>query len=185
MAEDQTSLLFNVEVAVAEDATSGVARIELWFRKNGGDLQLHGVVEPGIVSFQTDEDGRHEFVALATDGAGNTQKVPTDAQASTLVPEPIILVDAEGYAWDVTNAVLKHRIALNFWEFGLGRFTIRPAIDPPMVSPGQTGYPDPDNLADVVAVDFDGDVRAYKIGDLSGREVADDVVNGVPMAATY
>ncbi len=185
LIEDQTSLLFNVEVAVAEDATSGVSQIELWFRKNDGNLQLHGVVEPGTVSFQTDEGGPHEFVALATDVAGNAQQMPVEVQASTLVPEPIILVDSGGYAWDVTNAVLKHRIALNFWEFGLGRFTIRPAIDPPMISPGQTGYPDPNNLADIVAVDFDGDVRAYKIGDLSGREVADDVVNGVPMAATY
>ncbi len=185
LEDDQTSLLFNVEVTVAEDATSGVAQVELWYSKNGGDLQLHGVVEPGVVSFQTDEGGPHEFVALATDVAGNAQQMPSEAQAGTLVPEPIILVDSGGYAWDVTNAVLKHRIALNFWEFGLGRFTIRPAIDPPMISPGHAGYPDPNNLADIVAVNFDGDIRAYKIGDLSGREVADDVVNGVPMAATY
>ncbi len=185
LLEDQTSLLFNVEVSVAEDVTSGVAQVELWYSKNGGDRQLHGVVEPGIVSFQTDEGGPHEFVALATDAAGNAQVMPTDAQANTLVPEPIILIDNGGYEWDITNAVLKHRIALPWWEFGLGRFTIRPAVEPRMIGPGEVGYPDSENLADVVAVDFEGDVRAYKIGDLSGREVADDVVNGVPMAATY
>ena len=184
MIEDQTSLLFNVEIAANEDA-SGVSQIELWYRKNGGELQLHGLVEPGVLSFQTDVGGPHEFFALATDNAGNTQQQPTEAQATTLVPEPIILVDSTGFEWDVTNAVLKHGIHLNAWEFGLGRFTIRPAIDPPMSSPGDGDYPDPNNLADVVAVNFEGDARAYKIGDLSGREVADDVVNGVPIAATY
>ncbi len=184
MDDDQTSLLFTLDV-VAEDATSGVSQIELWFRKNGGDLELYGTIESGIVSFQTDVGGPHEFIALATDAAGNVQEVPTEPQATTLVPDPIILVDSGGYEWDVTNAVLNHGIHLQWWEFGLGRFTIRPAVDPYMIGPADGDWPDPDNLADIVAVNFDGDARAYKIGDLSGREVVDDVVNGEPIAATY
>jgi len=184
MIADQTSLLFDVEV-VAEDATSGIAQVDLWFRENGGDLQWHGIVEPGVISFQTDVGGPHEFIAVATDAAGNVQGLPTDTQAATLVPEPIILVDSGGYEWDVTNAVLKHGIHLPWWEFGLGRFTIRPAINPYMIGPADGDWPDPQNIADVVAVNFDGDSRAYKIGDLAGREVADDVVNGEPIAVTY
>jgi len=184
LEEEQTSLMFNLEIT-AEDATSGVQQVELWFRKNAGDLQLHGVVEPGVVRFQTDAGGPHEFIALATDHAGNTQAPPNEPQATTVVPEPIILVDVQGYAWDITNAVLRHGIHLPWWDFGLGRFSIEPAIEPLMLGPGDNGWPDPGNIADVVAVDFDGDQRAYKISDLYGREVADDVVNGVPIAAAY
>ena len=159
--------------------------IDLWSRNNGGEWERHGLVEPGVVSFQTDVGGPHEFFAVATDRAGNVQDTPTGAQATTLVPEPIILVDSGGYAWDITNAVLKHRIHQVWWEFGLGRFTIKPAIEPYMIGPADGDWPDPQNLAEIVAINFNGDSRAYKIGDLAGREVADDIVNGVPIAATY
>lgn len=181
---DQTSLLFTLEIS-AEDAGSGVAAVNLWFSRNSGELQLYGPVEPGTVSFQTDAGGPHEFIALASDVAGNVQPRPEVAQATTVVPEQIILVDKTGYEWDVTNAVLKHSIHLQWWDNGLGRFTISPAINPRMAGPGQLGWLDEGNLAEVVAVDMNGDQRAYKIGDLNAHEVADDVVDGVPLAATY
>ncbi|MFT5232946.1 MAG: hypothetical protein ACI9UK_001365 [Candidatus Krumholzibacteriia bacterium] len=182
--EDETSLLFDVELT-AEDAISGVDGINLWFRKNAGEWQLHGPVEAGITSFQTDEGGPHEFIAVATDVVGNEQEMPSEAQAETLVPEQIILVDGLGFEWDVTNAVLKHHIHLDFWAHGIGRNTIRPVIDPIMAYEGDVGFPSPTSLESVIAVNYDGDKRAYSIGILSGREVADDVVNGVPIAVTY
>ncbi len=157
----------------------------MFFRKNGDEFQSYGLVLPGVVSFQTDEGGPHEFIVQATDRVGNIQEMAALAQATTEVPEPIILVDSGGYAWDITNAVLKHGIHLQWWDFGLGRFTIRPAIEPYMMGPNDAGWLAPDNIADVVAVNIGGDQRAYKIGDLAGREVVDDVVNGVPLAATY
>ncbi len=184
LAADQTSLLFAVEIA-ASDGGSGLAQIELWYRKNNGELLLHGVVDPGVTNFQTDAGGPHEFFAVATDIAGNAQEMPALAQASTVVPEPIILIDRDNYAWDITNAVLKHHIAEPWWAFGLGRFTIRPVINPTMIGPGDFGYPTSTNIADVVAVNFEGDIRAYKINDLPDREVVDDVVNGVPVAVSY
>jgi len=182
--EDETSLLFDVEVT-AEDAISGVVAINLWFRKNAGEWQLHGPVEAGITSFQTDEGGPHEFIAVATDIVGNEQEMPAEAQAETLVPEQIILVDGLGFEWDVTNAVLKHHIQLSFWAHGIGRNTIRPVIDPVMAHEGDVGFPSPTSLQSVIAINYDGDKRAYSIGLLSSREVADDVVNGVPIAVTY
>jgi len=182
--EDETSLLFDVEVT-AEDATSGVDFINLWFRKNAGEWQLYGLVAAGITSFQTDEGGPHEFIAVATDVAGNAQEMTEIAQAETLVPEQIILVDGLGFEWDVTNAVLKHHIQLAFWAHGIGRNTIRPVNDPVMVYDGMVGFPSPTSLQEVIGVNYDGDQRAYSIGILSSREVANDVVNGVPIAVTY
>jgi len=184
LPSDQTSLLFNIDVT-ATDTGSGISQVELWYRQNGGDLVLYGLVTPGTVSFQTDTGGPHEFIALATDLAGNAQAMPTAPQATTLVPDPIILVDRDGFSWDITNAVLKHRIAEQWWDFGLGRFTIRPIINPRMINPGETGYPRPSDNTDIVAVSFNGDTRAYKIPDLNAREAVNDVVDGVPIAATY
>ncbi len=181
---EQTSLLFTFELS-ATDETSGIREIELWFELDSGNASLFGTFQPGEISFQATEGGTHGFFPVAVDVAGNRQDLGATPAGTTLVPEPIIITDRRGEDFDITSAVLEFRMGEAFWEFGLGRFTIRPIIDPVMIGPGDAGYPRDDSLVEVLAVNYEGDSRAYKIGDLPDREVVDDVVNGVPIAVCY
>ncbi len=122
---------------------------------------------------------------MAIDGSGNRQDLALAPASVTLVPEPIILVDRHGEGFDVTSAVLEYNMSLTWWEFGIGRFTIRPIIDPLMIGEGEVGYPIDSNLTEIVGVQFGDDVRAYKIGDIMNREAVDDVVDGMPIAVIY
>lgn len=67
----------------------------------------------------------------------------------------------------------------------LGRDTIRPVNDPQFLDPGDPGYPNQDNLADIMALARDDEAHAYKIGDISNREVVNDVLGGAHLAVTY
>ncbi len=181
---EQTSLLFTFELS-ATDETSGIREIELWFELDSGDASLFGVFQPGEIRFHATRGGTHGFFPVAVDVAGNRQDPDATPAGTTLVPEPIIITDRKGEDFDITSAVLEYRMGETFWEFGLGRFTIRPIIDPVMIGPGDAGYPLDDNIVEILAVNYEGDSRAYKIGDLPDREVVDDVVNGVPIAVCY
>jgi hypothetical protein len=180
----QTSLLFDIDIA-AGDPVSGLAGLVLWVRIDGGDLVEHGSVPVGEYAFQADRGGRHEFHVAATDRAGNRRGPGGPPLAVTRVPEPIIIHDVRGEAYDITNAVLKHGIHQDAWEHGLGRDIIQPVIDPVMIGPGHPRYPSDDNLTEVCAVTFDGDHRAYPLGDIANREVVNDTPAGVPLAACY
>ena len=188
-----------LECATCHDATSKPAKYAI--EGTGNDLCLechedkfddfktnkymHGPVETGTFAFLAEGQGRYEFFLGATDVAGN-QVQPTDtALAVYEAPEPIILVDRRGEAFDVTNAVLRHGIHLMFWGHGIGRHTIRPVIDPVMIGPGHRDYPPDTNFEQVCAVSFEGDNRAYRLSDLNDKEVANDTVAGVPIAVSY
>ncbi|MEN8007788.1 MAG: hypothetical protein ABFS42_12280 [Candidatus Krumholzibacteriota bacterium] len=184
MKAEQTSLLFTFELS-ATDQDSGVEEIELWFGLEGAEAELYGVFPPGQVSFQATGGGIHEFIPLAVDVAGNRQDLAAATVQETIVPEPIIITDRRGEDFDITAAVLEYRMGETFWEFGLGRYTIRPIIDPLMVGPGHHAYPDENAITPILGVKYDDDIRAYKIGDMMNREVVDDVVNGIPIAVCY
>lgn len=184
MKTEQTSLLFLFEMS-ATDETSGLKEIELWFGIDGGEPSLFGTFQPGEVSFQATQGGVHDFFPVSIDMVGNRQDAGATPAATTIVPEPIIITDKRGEDFDITAAVLEYRMGVDFWEFGLGRFTILPIIDPLMIGPGDFGYPRDDNTTAILAVNYEGDSRAYKIGDLPNREVVDDVVNGTPIAVCY
>lgn len=181
---EQTSLLFTFMLAATDDV-SGVQEIELWFGFEGADPVLHGTFPPGEVSFQATEGGNHEFTAIAVDVVGNRQDTGDAITEVTLVPEPIIIIDRNFEEFDITAAVLEYRMAEQYWEFGLGRYTIRPIIDPLMIGPSAPDYPLDSNTTEILGVAYGDDVRAYKIGDLPDREVVDDVVNGTPIAVCY
>jgi hypothetical protein len=184
MKTEQTSLLFLFEMS-ATDETSGLKEIELWFGMDGEEPFLFGTFQPGEVRFQATQGGTHDFFPVAIDMVGNRQDAGATPAATTIVPEPIIITDMRGEDFDITAAVLEYRMGVDFWEFGLGRFTILPVIDPLMIGPGDFGYPRDDNTVEVLAVNYEGDSRAYKIGDLPDKEVVDDVVNGTPIAVSY
>ena len=122
---------------------------------------------------------------MAVDVAGNAQDPDAAPVSQTIVPEPIIIVDLQGEEFDITNAVLRYGIAEAYWGFGLGRNAILPINNPRFVGPGEPGYLSDTSLADVMGVEFGGDARGYQVGDLNDREVVNDVVQGVHLAATY
>lgn len=184
LKDEQTSLLFTFEAA-ADDQDSGVNEIELWFGPAGEDPTLYGVFPPGLISVQATQGGIHELTPYAIDAAGNRQDPGTITVFPTLVPEPIILTDRRGEDWDITAAVLEFRMAEEYWGHGIGRHSIRPIIDPFMIGPEDPLYPDPENLVEILAVNYNDDRRAYKMGDLPNREVVNDVVGGIPIAACY
>jgi hypothetical protein len=137
------------------------------------------------VRFQATVSGPHELIPVAIDGSGNRQDLAQASVAVTLVPEPIIITDLKGEDFDITAAVLEYNMGVTWWEFGVGRFTIRPLIDPLMIGPGDVGYPRDDNTSEILGVQINDDVRAYLLGDIRNREVVDDVVDGQPVAVIY
>lgn len=181
---DQTSLTFTLQLS-AEDDLTAVGEIDLWYAVNGGEMRYQGAFPPGPVTFSAAGGGAFGFSATAVDTVGNRSELPPEAQASTWVPDPIIITDVTGEDFDITNAVLKHNMILAFWQFGLGRRAITPIINPFMLEPGNAGYPDENNLADVIGVNFQGDARAYMVRDLNSHEVVDDLVGEQHLAATY
>ena len=184
LAEFQTSLTFQIDGLAADDG-SGISGIQLLFRSPAGIWAEAGVFDGFPMTFTAATGGEHAFKAVATDLAGNVQDADLAVVRTTIVPEPIIITDLTGEDFDITNAVLRYHINLNGWAHGFGRDRIPPITDPVFIHPGEPGYPDPENLADILAVDFGGEQRAYAIGDLVGREVVDDTLAGVHLAATY
>ena len=71
----------------AEDATSGIASTELFYRYEGGDWGSTGLYESGgsgtFDFVPPDGDGTYEFYVISTDNAGNTEP-PKDTQAATV-----------------------------------------------------------------------------------------------------
>ncbi len=184
MATEQTSLRFDLPLS-ATDVGSGVAAVEIWVRRNDPVFQHYGTFTGSPVEFVAETGGAHSFYALAVDEAGNRQEIPAQPQRTTQVPDPVILVDNAGFAWDITNAVHRYGLRVENWGNGLGRNVFPPIIDPEMVGDGEPGFPDEDNVAIVIGVTVDSEARAYKQADLNGQEVVDDVIAGTHLAVTY
>jgi len=181
---DQTSLTFRLQLQ-ATDTGSGVAKIELWYSVNDGQRLLQGDHGPGEITFIADGPGVYRFYTAGVDSVGNRAEPAGVPDVTTRVPEPIIITDVTGEDFDITHAVLAYNMAVRDWEFGLGRRAIRPIVNPLMLEPGQAGYLDDDNLSPVIGLNIPGDVRAYKVADLSSREVVDDHVGDQYVAVTY
>ena len=184
LPEEQFSLQFKLDFE-AEDDDSGVAGVEILVRTS--DLQWNslGLFTESPVTFYAVESGPHAFKAVAVDSAGNQQEIPEIVQAETLVPEPIILIDQTGEAFDITNAVLRYFLTASAWEHGLGRDTIRPVVDPTWILPGEPAYPHENSTADIIALASDVEAHSYRVGDISNREVVNDFIGGAHLAVTF
>lgn len=182
--EDQTSLTFVLSGTV-EDAGSGVASVDLHVLAPGGVWEIYGTFPSFPLNFTATEPGLHHFRVTALDQAGNALALDDAPSVQTTVPEPIIITDLTGEDFDITNAVLRYHIGLEGWDHGLGRNTIRPINHPRFAFAGEPGFPEPENLTDIMAVNFGGQRRAYPIGELPDREVVNDTAGGVHLAATY
>jgi len=85
----QTTPSFTV-TATATDALSGVAQVELFYRKDSGSWSLYGTdgTAPYSWTFDTAStggDGLYEFRTISRDVAGNLESTPAGADASTRV----------------------------------------------------------------------------------------------------
>lgn len=80
--------VLNVPFA-ASDAQSGIARVLLFYRTNGGSWKQYGrsYVQGPIPfnTFDTTGDGTYQFYTQAVDNAGNTEAAPSQPDASTIV----------------------------------------------------------------------------------------------------
>ena len=79
-----------IDVAyTASDGASGIKRVALWFRFEGGQWEDSGLVETsaeGSFSFVPPYgDGRYEFATVAFDLAGNPEPLPQTPDGGTLV----------------------------------------------------------------------------------------------------
>ncbi|HKZ48527.1 MAG TPA: Ig-like domain repeat protein, partial [Thermoplasmata archaeon] len=108
----ETTVSFLV-TATASDETSGVASVELFYRKDGGAWTSYGTdgASPWAWTFDTSTtggDGFYEFYSRGTDAAGNVETAPGSPDASTTVDTgpPISSVNAlPAYRTTVTFTV--------------------------------------------------------------------------------
>ena len=73
----------------ATDTDSGVAYVELWYRRNGGAWEQYGgqyTTSPIVFNTSaTGGDGWYEFYTVAVDNAGNREAAPDEPSTSTAV----------------------------------------------------------------------------------------------------
>ena len=85
----ETSLVFPV-IATANDNTTGIFQVELYFRKEGGPWSSHGLDNSSPWSWTFDSsqvsgDGLYDYHTIATDTAGNVELPPSVPDAYTMV----------------------------------------------------------------------------------------------------
>ncbi len=102
-----------------------------------------------------------------------------------VAPETVVLTDRTGKEWDVSTAIHKYGFEVERFEFGLGPYAIAPLIEPPMLSPGDRGYPGDDGTFLVIGASISGDIRAYGKFDIIQNEVVDEYIGGTPVAVAY
>jgi hypothetical protein len=97
----------------------------------------------------------------------------------------VLIIDQSGKSWDITQAVVRYGFDPKGFKFGLGPFTVTPLMAPPVVAPGDSGYPLDGDAFGVVALSLHNEARAYRLDDLLDVEVVDDIVGGDPVAVVH
>jgi hypothetical protein len=97
----------------------------------------------------------------------------------------IVITDVKGERWDITTAAYDYKMDPEKFEHGLGKDAIVPLDSPPMLSPGDRGYPSDDASFLVVGTVVGDDIRAYGKLDIVRHEVVDAVIGGAHLAVTY
>jgi len=100
-------------------------------------------------------------------------------------PDTVEIVDITGKSWDISYGIHYYGLDLDDFGHGLGPFAIQPILNPQFISPGDPGYPLPTDTNDVLGGLIDGEARAYFLGNLSNREVANDHKDSIYFAAAY
>ena len=109
----QGALIFDVAYT-ADDATSGMDSVELFFNVDGGDYASYGSFTESPIAFTAAGDGEYGFYTVAVDAVGNVEAIPdSPPDAPTIVETggPVGTFVIAGGAAAVTRAieVLKER----------------------------------------------------------------------------
>ena len=97
----------------------------------------------------------------------------------------VTIVDLDGKHWDITQAVSRYGFDPARFAYGLGAFAVVPLMTPPVAAPSDSGYPAPDDAFAVIGGTFSGEARAYRLDDLVGVELVDDLVGGEAIAVVH
>ncbi len=131
----QNQLTFDVPFS-ADDATSGVDNVTLYYRLDGGGYAQYGTTfTTSPISFTAPGGGTYDFYTTATDEVGNVEAAPGSPDASTLVdvtaPDAPVLAAEPAYTAGLANTVSwSDESASGATEYfaeatdGLGRATI-------------------------------------------------------------
>lgn len=108
--------------------------------------------------------------------------------ASQKKTRPIYLVDRYGDRFDITHAVRHYNMRKEWFEFGIGKNTIRPINHPDMIAPGERGYPATSRWGSgprVIGTSINGDTRSYPIDVLVSHEVCNETIGNTQVAVAY
>lgn len=109
---------------------------------------------------------------------GRTPEATTGETPNELDPRILSISD-----W--TTNFTSHSVPLNeFISGGPAKDGIRSLDDPPFISVAE-GVGVFDDREPVIAVEIDGDERAYPLGILTRHEIANDEIGGVPVMVTF
>lgn len=120
-------------------------------------------------------------------GPGCTTEPPVFPTAEVVggPDDRIYIVDLTGKKWDVTHAVEHYGFVAEEFQHGAGPNAIPPIDQPEMLSPGDPGYPQDDEIFLVIGTTIDGDTRSYSIGDLNRHEVVNESFGDVHVAVGW
>lgn len=107
----------------------------------------------------------------------------TDIEETPL--ERVLIRDADGRLWDVTQAVARFGFDPGGFLYGLGAFAVTPIIAPATAAPGDSGYPAGTEDFGVIGVAAGGASRAYRLDDLLDVEVVDDTLGAMPVVIVH
>ena len=121
-------------------------------------------------------------------GGGGQFSLGGGEPASEKKTSPIYLVDRYGDRFDITHAVRHYNMRKEWFEFGIGKNTIRPINHPHMIGPGESGYPSTSRWRSgprVIGVSIDGDTRSYHVDVLVSHEVCNETIGNTQVAVAY
>ena len=102
--------------------------------------------------------------------------------------DPVYLVDRFGDRFDITHAVAHYGMRKEWFNFGIGKNTIRPINRPSMLKPGDSGYPSTSRWGSgprVIGASFNGDTRSYPVEVLTAHEIANETIGNTQAAVAY
>ncbi len=97
----------------------------------------------------------------------------------------IFIVDKTGKRWDVTYAKNEFGFEPDEFEIGSGPFSLRPILNPQMLSAEEDGYPADNATLLILGTRLNDMPRAYAIGVMSTHEVANEVFGDAHVAVAY
>jgi hypothetical protein len=97
----------------------------------------------------------------------------------------IYIVDRSDKRWDVSHAVNHYGFDPEQFRHGLGPFSIKPLLDPQLISPGESDYPGPNNISIVIGTTINGESRAYPLSTVVAFEIVDEQFDSIFVAVGY